>query len=447
MRISYGEPGSEEYAEALDFLEGLIKSGIKLGLDNTRKLLEAVGNPHDELRFIHVAGTNGKGSVCTLLAAALHGCGYRTGFFSSPHLVNVRERVRVDGQAISETEFAELTFELRDRAASRFHPDQPYTFFEFMAALAFLYFRRRDCEIVVAEVGMGGRLDATNVITPLISVITSIGLDHTKPLGKTLAAIAGEKAGIIKPHVPVVFSAQPPEVLARLRETAAEQNAPILESGREFAALDWRCNPKQLEQVNTVSFHGQRRTLTTRLVGPHQFENAAVAWATLCQLPETGLKLDLDRAATGMACARWPARLQLLADDILLDAAHNPAGVRALTATLRKFFPGKRWHLLFGVLEDKDWREMLGLLTPLCASLSLAPIDHPRGEPPANLREFVAANWPELPVAICADAGAGLETLRRRGAGLIAGSLYLAGEVLDHYCHGAPVPIEETLPT
>ena len=444
MNIESATARDPAYRAALAYLETLVAAGIKLGLDRTRTLLAAVGNPHEGLRFVHVTGTNGKGSVCALLASACQACGRRTALYTSPHLVSLRERFRVNGVPISEAEFAALTAEVRERTATALAPGDLPTFFEFTTAVGFLWFQRQRCDVGIIEVGMGGRLDSTNVITPLLSIITSIGLEHTAELGPTVAAIAGEKAGIIKPGVPVITAVQVPEARAVVMRVATERQAPVLEAGRDFAGLARRSNARTWQQTNTIRWGDQRHQVTTSLLGEHQLGNTSLAWAAVCQLREA-LGLDLRRAAAGMRRTRWPARFERLPDGLLLDGAHNPHGMAMAVGLLRELAPDRRWHVMFGALQTKDWRQVLRELVPVCASLTVAPVANPKAEDPERIAAFVREAWPELPVATCADVGAGLATLRERGHGLVIGSLYLAGEVLSSYTGGEPVNVESKL--
>ncbi len=442
MNLNGTKRDNPKFDETLQFLDGLINSGIKLGLESTSNFLACIGNPHEETRFVHVAGTNGKGSVCTLLAAAFKACGLRTGFFSSPHLVNLRERLRVDGVPITEEEFAELATEMRERGRAVFHAEQPPTFFEFMTVLGFLFFARKKCDIAVMEVGMGGRLDSTNVLTPLLAVITSIGMDHVVPLGGTLESIAGEKAGIIKPGIPVIIDDQLPAAKAVLERIAAERNAPLTAGGVDFAGVSCTCDPVSMRQQNTIRVGDRTWELDTALTGPHQLRNTSVAWAAVCRL-QKALNLDLEAAREGFRRATWPSRLQLLPDGILLDAAHNPDAMDIIVGHLRDVYPKRRWNLLFGCLKNKEWQAMLRLLAPLCASVNVVAFDHKRLQPPAETAAFLRGEFPGLTVNTFPDPLSGLQEIRRLGQGLILGSLYLAGEILNDYYHGEPVPVED----
>jgi dihydrofolate synthase/folylpolyglutamate synthase len=432
------------FAAALAFAGTLIDRGMKLGLENTRRLLAAVGDPQRELRFIHVAGTNGKGSVCALLTAALQAHGWRVGLFTSPHLVSPRERIRIGGQSISEADFTALTAELRERARDHFEGAEPMrpTYFEFMTALSLLYYARQRVDYVVFEVGMGGRLDSTNVITPLLSVITNIDFDHMQYLGHTLTAIAGEKAGIIKPGVPVVIGERKPEPLARLLAEAETQRAPVCRLGADFEAVDCRLEATAdgaWRQLNHLRWQGRELELPTRLIGRYQLPNVAVAYAALQVLRQAGLPLREETLRAGLADAQWPARMQRLPDGLLIDSAHNPAGMAETVASLQTLCPGRRFHVLLGMLSDKAWQESVALLVPIAASLRVCRIGQPRSESPWVIKRYVRQHWPELPVQVVRSVPSGLRQLRRAGDGLIVGSIYFAGEIFDTYQPGQPV--------
>lgn len=438
-------PKTLTYREALDVLDSAIRAGIKLGLDNTERLLAALGDPHRRVKFVHVAGTNGKGSVCTLLSAALTEAGYRTGLFTSPHLVSVRERMRVNGEPIAREEFARHVERVQAAVEELTAQDSEYspTFFEWITVLAMLFFDAQAVDLVVMEVGMGGRLDSTNVIEPELTVITSIDFDHTNALGETLAEIAGEKAGIIKDGVPIVCGEIKEGAIERIAAVAAERQAPLLLRGREFDVVTQRleqtgAGPRQHAKIR---WREELHEIEMRLLGNHQAENCAVALAALGVLRERGLGLDPVSVRTGLGRALWPARLERLPDGIWLDAAHNPGGVEALLEALGRLRPEGRWQILFGVLRDKPWQAMLARLAPSCERLFVARVNNHRAEAPETVLDYVRQQMPQLPASICEDAADGLEPLRQGGRGLIVGSLFLAGEVLAHYTNGEPVRI------
>ncbi len=442
MDLSLTKGSEPRFIEAIAFLDEQIRSGVKLGLESTQRLLAAVGNPQDGIPFVHVAGTNGKGSVCSLVASGLTACGHRTGFFSSPHLVNIRERYRIDNQAISELEFAELIEEMRENAGHLFGKEESPSFFEVTTVLALMCFRKRNCDVAVLEVGMGGRLDATNVVDPALTVITRIGLDHIKPLGDTLYAIAGEKAGIIKDGIPCVVSPQEEEALVRIREVAAEKNAELCVGGEDFFPVTFRPDPARLMQENDVEYAQEITSVATHFLGPHQLENTATAWATLRRLQELGFAVDPANAIAGMGRVRWPARIELLPDGVLVDGAHNVGGIQVLAQSLCTYFPGCRWHVAFGALQTKDWRTMIDLILPFAIDMMCVGVKHKRAVAPEDLAAHVKSRQPQMSVETAKGIADVLPELRERGAGLVIGSLYMAGEALASYTNGMPVPIE-----
>ena len=373
----------------------------KLGLERVAALLEALGAPHHAGRFVHVAGTNGKGSVCAMIESGLRAAGFRTGLFTSPHLLEPTERIRIGGVPISPARFAEA-FERVHAAAEGLleagridlHP----TYFETVAAMAFLVFREEAVDWAVLETGLGGRLDATNVVAPLLTAVTPVDFDHEALLGRGLEAIAGEKAGILKPGVPAVFARQRPEAAAVLEARAAALGVPVARTS------DWTVRDLELDPGGsrfTASGPAALR-LECRLPGEHQVENALAAAAAL-----VGLRVPAAAIERGIAAARWPGRLERVAErpDIILDGAHNPAGARALAAYIDRFYTGRTVWMLYGAMRDKAIAEVGGVLFPRAAHLlATAPAqdraarpetivemaDHPRARAVPNLAEALA---------------------------------------------------------
>ena len=360
------------YSEAVQFLYGLRLFGAKFGLENTSKLAALVGNPQDRLRFIHVAGTNGKGSTCAMLESIYRTAGLRVGLFTSPHLVSFRERIQVNRQLIPESEVVRLVGELQPwlrQFPAGHHP----TFFEVVTVMALKFFAEQKCDLVIWETGLGGRLDATNIVTPLACVITNIALDHQQWLGDTVEKIAGEKAGIIKPGVPVITAAEDPEALAVIEGTAREKNAPLI----------------KVEQASRLFGAGETPALP--LLGDHQRLNAALALATV-QALQSKIPVNGVAIRTGLESVNWPGRLQLVTrpsgQKILLDGAHNVAGAKALRETLKKDFPAAKRMLVLGVLQDKDWRQICEILAPLAMRIFTVPV---ASERTAEAQELAAA--------------------------------------------------------
>ena len=429
------------YAEATAFLYGLRRFGWRPGLATIQRLLALVGDPHSETASIHIGGTNGKGSTAAMLAAILRAAGHRTGLYTSPHLLSFTERIRVDGEPIGEAEIVECTEALKVLCTTHFAPETtsapgdrlPHpTFFELTTAMAFLHFRRRNVKAAVIEVGLGGRLDATNVIQPRVAVITNIALEHQEYLGRTLAAIAGEKAGIVKAGSPLVTAARG-DALAVIRETAARCHAPLISVPETY-----RWAVRQSGFAGQVfDLEGPRRryaALRVSLVGRHQVENAVLAVAAAEAAQDQGFSLDAAAIRRGLAEATWPGRLHVVQERprIILDGAHNPAGAEALAAFLVEHRAELgRLFLVFGVLKDKDGETMLGVLAPFAYEVILTHPPSERGADPAVLvsaaqrhAKATVANDPETALAMARAAARAEDTI------LVAGSLYTVAAML-----------------
>jgi dihydrofolate synthase / folylpolyglutamate synthase len=411
--------------EAVDFLSRLNPSVIKPGLERMHVALEALGHPEHRFRSLHVAGTNGKGSTCAFASAALLAAGHRVGLYTSPHLERVTERFQINGAEISRELLGRRILQILERYPEAAATPAPLTYFEFGTVVAFWHFAQEAVDIAVLETGLGGRLDATNTVSPLVTAITPISFDHMEYLGHTLGAIAGEKAGILKPGVPVVVSRQEPEALDAITRIAGEVGAPMLLEGLDFAAESL---PKGL------SYRGPRWSLdglSLSLRGPHQRQNAAVALAALEQLDTWGVSVSPDAARMGLSSARWPGRLEEVSRQptVVLDGAHNPGGVDVLLASLDSLYPGRRIHAVFGVVSDKDRAPMMRGLFPRCASVHLTPLDTPRSLAP----EYYLAEARALCAEVRAYAGldealAGAKALAMEGDVILcAGSLFLVG--------------------
>lgn len=407
--------GNAAYRGAIEFLYDLRLFGAKFGLDNTLKLAALAGNPHHGLRFIHVAGTNGKGSTCAMLESIYRAAGLRVGLFTSPHLVSFRERMQVNRTLIDENEVVRLLDRIRP-LFDEFQPDHRPTFFEAVTIMAMLHFAGQRCELVIWETGLGGRLDATNIVTPLASVITNINIEHSELLGDTVERIAAEKAGIIKDGVPVITGATSGGGLEVIVRVAAEKKAPVTLVSEE----DTRRPPLD--------------TLPLALHGPHQRLNAAVAIAA-ARVLEARLPVDDAGMRAGLAGVFWPGRLQRInapgGQTILLDGAHNPAGAVALRIALEAEYPGARLTLIFGVFRDKDSAAMCQSLAPLAGRLLLVPVHAERTEDPARLAAACRQANPHSLIETCASLSDALERAARDKFVVVAGSLYLVGEAME----------------
>jgi len=415
------------YSEAIQLLYDLRLFGAKFGLENTLKLAGLAGNPQSRLRFIHVAGTNGKGSTCAMLESIYRAAGLRVGLFTSPHLVSFAERIQVNRRLISETDVVRLVGEIQE-LLKEFPRDAHPTFFEAVTVMALRHFAAQRCDLVIWETGLGGRLDATNIVMPLASIITNIGIEHSEWLGDTVEKIASEKAGIIKPGVPVITAARPGEGLEVIASTAQEKRAPL-------TVVD-----------SSQTSRPPLDSIELPLHGPHQRLNAATALAAVHTLSG---KIPLSDAATrrGLTTVYWPGRMQrvqtLAGQIFLLDGAHNPAGAEALRVALQAEFSDSRPTLIFGVFRDKDSASMCHSLAPLAGRLALMPVHSERSEDPAKLVSASREANPHAPVEICSSLVEALAKTARDPFVVIAGSLYLVGEAMELLHLAAAPPNDE----
>jgi dihydrofolate synthase/folylpolyglutamate synthase len=436
------------YDEALAFWYGRVNYERKvpqhgdLKLDRMRALLHLLGDPHDRLRTVHIAGSKGKGSTCAMLASVLRCAGYRTGLFTSPHLVDVRERIQIDGELIRHNELAALMAEIRPAVEALEAEGQPPTFFEVGTALGFLHFLRRGCDIAVIEVGLGGRFDSTNVLTPLVSVITSISLDHTQLLGDSVEKIAFEKAGIIKPGVPVVSGVTELGPRAVIECIATECGSRFAQLGVEFQLtcimVPGRKDLTILRQHGypfhySVKTHSRERPIRPRLRGSHQAHNAALVVAVVELLQEMQVPISDDAIQRGLTEVEWPARFERFETQppAILDCAHNVASAEALFETLLDSFLPQQRVLIFAASSDKDVPGMFDVLAQYFQRFYLTRYQQStRAVPPEQLAAWLP---PDKEHVICptptdawyaARADATPDTLV-----VIAGSVFLAGEL------------------
>jgi dihydrofolate synthase / folylpolyglutamate synthase len=426
------------YKEALAWLYSLQRFGIKLGLENTRRLLDECcsrvsvkrhagsGNwkAAAPAKIIHVAGTNGKGSVCAMIDSICRAQGYRTGLFTSPHLVTFRERIRINGEMISEAAVANGLTTIRNLVAVW---DPHPTFFEITIALALRYFSDTTLDVIILETGIGGRLDATNAIQSDVAVITAIDFDHEEWLGNTLEEIASEKAGIIKRGVPVVSAPQAAEATRVIRARAAECEAPLT-----FVTEAYVRSPISLP-------------------GDYQKENAAVAIAAI---GAANIAVDEKAIVSGLAAVDWPARFQKWDERTIIDGAHNPGAARSLAQTWRGVFDDQKATLVLAVLSDKDLRGICEALTPIAESVILPKIRSERAAPPKELARVLNDIWragaspsdnlKSVPtISVTQSVEQALDLARKRpNPILVTGSLHFAGEVLAHL-RGQPAAFEE----
>jgi len=422
-----------DYEATLQELYRLERFGIKLGLANVRRLLSLLGDPHRGLRAVHVTGTNGKGSVATYTASALRAAGYRVGLYTSPHLVRFNERIRVDGEQIPDEDVLRLwqgmqpAVQAMSGSGRKDHP----TFFEVTTAMAFQYFREHRVDIAVVEVGMGGRMDATNVIDGAVAVITRIGLEHTEHLGKTIRRIAREKAGIIKPGARAVSVDQ--EALPVIEARCTEVGAHLTVVGRDVASTSIS---KDLHGQH-IEVGGSFGTILveTSLLGDFQVENVGLAVAALTELRAKGIEMPDRAIVEGVRAARWPGRLQVVRERpwVVVDGAHNSPAIQALAASIRGLFPGRRIRVVTGILNDKDLGAFADALGPIAERVyACRPRTHRAFEP----EEVAAAFRPHADAVVVRPVGdavdAALRESRPEEVVLITGSIYTAGEALAH---------------
>ncbi len=412
------------YQETLEFIHSTDWKGSRLGLDRMREMMRRLGDPQDRLRFVHVAGTNGKGSTCAVLSSILSAAGYKTGMYTSPHLVKVNERMRINGADISDEDLILAAEAVKDAVTGM--EDAP-TEFEVITAMAFWYYAREKCDIVVLEVGLGGRLDATNVIgSPEAAVIVNLGLEHTETLGDTLAKIAAEKAGIIKSGSAVVAYRSEDEALDVIKTVCADRGVPL-----QVARFDSIVPRTRSLLGQTFDWEGYR-DLVLGLPGEYQLFNAVTALETALVLRYRGWDISDEAIRKGLADARWEARFELLSREplFLADGAHNPQCVEALAKSLDAFLPGEKVVFLTGVLADKDYPWMLAQLMPRARSFVCLTPDSPRALSNEALAEYLRQHGQEA--RTCGTAGEGILAALNEadGAPVVAcGSLYMMGEI------------------
>lgn len=422
------------YQRSLDYLYSLEKFGMIFGLKKIEEILEAIGNPHQELQAIHIGGTNGKGSTAAMVASILQKEGYRVGLYTSPHLIRFTERMKINDKEIEKEEVAELTEWLRERIeAAGIAP--PFTFFDFTTAMAFLYFRQKMIDLAVLEVGLGGRLDSTNVIDPLLSVITNIGKDHEDVLGKGIMRIATEKAGIIKEGRPLITAVTQPRVIGLFSKKCQEKNAPFFQVGKDF-----RYTPAEGGFFHYEGLHRKLWALSLNLRGPHQIVNATTAVGAIEILDDLGYRVSNDAIVEGLKSVQWPGRLEMISASprVLLDGAHNPEGALSLKEALEKGFEYRHLILLIGIMKDKDVHSILNYLTPLADHIILTRPGVDRAASPDLLRKAMGRNAKKAEVIenFSKAIERGLSLTGEEDLLCITGSLYTVGEARSHFLFG-----------
>ncbi len=396
----------EKYQQSLDWIYSWVDFSMKRHVDDTHrffkldrmnKLMELLGDPHASFPSVHVAGTKGKGSTSSFIASALQAAGYKVGLYTSPHLVDFRERIIIDGQWISKEDLVSLTDQLRPLT----EVVKDSTTFELTTALAFLYFRQQKVDVAVLEVGLGGRLDATNVVNPLVSVITPISYDHMAVLGNTLTEIAYEKGGIIKPGRPVVIAPQTDEAMIELIHLATERSSPFtqVEKAFDYHEVSHTLSTQKIQVLRTDKPVSTKRESLARnelrlslpLLGRHQMENAVTALAALDELLRAGFKLSRRAVQHGFRQVFWPARFELLRrkPPLVIDSAHNGDSMERLVETLDEYFPGKEFVLIFGASADKELDTMLKFILPRVETVVATQSIHPRAADADELKNQI----------------------------------------------------------
>jgi dihydrofolate synthase/folylpolyglutamate synthase len=420
----------ESLSPTLDWLYSLEGRGEIYKLERMDQALALLGNPHRRIRAVHIAGTKGKGSVAAMLDAMLRAAGFRCGLYTKPHLVHLTERTRIEGAEMPGRLMLDYIERLRaiyDRA------DLALTFFEFTVALMFLYFAEAGVDLAVIETGLGGRLDSTNVVTPMLSVVTPIGFDHMDRLGYTIAAIAAEKGGIIKPGVPVVIGARDPDARRVLTSIAGQRRSPVQLMDRDFSF-------RSLAPAHRLDYSGAELKMDRvdlGLAGPFQHENAAIALAAVEGLRAQGWRIEEDAIRAGLESVIWPGRFDIVSRQplVILDCAHNELSIRALLETIDvELGPHVRPRLIFGCLEDKQWAKMASMLARRVRDVTLTRAQPKRPLDPENLLPIFSA---AAPARVIRDPMQAVETTMAESGPddvvLVTGSVYLIGEVYPYF--------------
>ncbi|WP_031513138.1 bifunctional folylpolyglutamate synthase/dihydrofolate synthase [Desulfofalx alkaliphila] len=414
------------YREAIHYLKNLTKFGINFGLGRIVELLRRLDNPHLKLKTIHVGGTNGKGSTTAMIAGILQAAGYTTGTFTSPHLHRYNERFRINGKDIADRQISRLINTLKPHldamvAQGYEHPTE----FEVSTAMACLYFYRQGVDFAIFEVGLGGEIDSTNVIKPLVAVITNVSIDHRDYLGSTVGEIAKVKAGIIKGGAPVVTAATEPEALAVIKGACTAKEVPLIQVGRQVAWKD----------KSILGRHRTYRNIHLPLWGVHQQTNAATAVAAVEVLIDRGVAINPEAVRTGLSNVSWPGRFEIIAGspDIVLDGAHNPAGARALAEALKSKFPHRPIIMVLGMLADKERQQIINILAPLAKGMVVTAPNNPRAGDWQQVAQWAREHLPD--VRICPQIPEAIKTALAMASPqdlvCITGSLYMIAEARE----------------
>jgi dihydrofolate synthase/folylpolyglutamate synthase len=430
---------AQGYRESLDYLYGLQRHGIVFGLANIRNILEAIGNPHERVKTVHIGGTNGKGSIAAMIHSILSRSGYRVGLYTSPHLISFTERIRIVDREITEGEVVRLTYRIREAIRKKGVPET-FTFFDFTTAMTILYFYEEGVDMAILEVGLGGRLDSTNVVDPLLAVITNISMDHRDYLGDTLEKVAREKAGIIKEGRPLVTAASQPKVVDLLKRVCIEKKAPLLRVGRDVRG----------KRVGPRRFHYRGRNLSLsnlklNLAGRHQIINATTALGVIEVLKEEGYRVVDEAIFEGLRDVHWSGRLEVIMESpmVVLDGAHNPGAAKKLGEAIMEEFTYDRFLLALGIMNDKDYRRIISTLVPLADMTVLCKPRCERATSPQVLLDEVTRIGKRGKVV--EDVGESVECLlsmaTERDLVCITGSFYTIGEAKTYLLRSKGQPL------
>lgn len=422
-----------QYKDALDYIHNTMKFGIKLGLHNIACLLDLMGNPHKKLKYVHVAGTNGKGSTVAFISRILIESGYKVGIYTSPYLERFTERIKVNDEEIPENELARITAFVREKVNIMLERGENHpTEFEIVTAIAFQYFFECNCDVVVLEVGLGGRFDSTNIIDePLVSVITTISYDHMDRLGNTLPEIAFEKAGIIKQNGDVIVYPASEDVEKVFRDVCSERKAKLYKT--DFSGIDLL----RFDEDGQVFDYNNYKSLKISLLGEHQTKNAVMALKALEILRSKGFNIEEGSIRRGLENARWPGRLEILKKKplFLIDGAHNPEGARALRDALNKYFPDKRKFFIVGVLKDKDYKALIETVAPISSGFVTITPNSDRALPAKDLGAFIKDYCKNVLISDTIEAAicTSIEMCSPDDLICAFGSLYYIGEVRRYF--------------
>ncbi|MCX7991602.1 MAG: bifunctional folylpolyglutamate synthase/dihydrofolate synthase [Proteobacteria bacterium] len=410
------------------YLYSLEKYGILLGLENIEIILSLIGNPEKKLKTVHIVGTNGKGSTASFLSKILMSGGYKVGVYTSPHLIKFNERIKINNRLISDKDIEKIAFHIKEQIDKSKHKERPYTFFEVTTALAFKYFYEKKVDIAVIEAGLGGRLDATNVLNPFLTIITNVGLEHKEFLGDTLEKIAFEKGSVIKKSTPVITAVEESGPLQVISNIADERQAPLFVLGRDFNF--------QRKNLFEFDYHGIKKKLKNlklkNLIGINQFKNASLALAGVEILTNKGFKLSLESIKSGISNATWEGRFEIIRKrpPFIIDGAHNPHGVKALIENINHFYPDKRFIFILNVLKDKDIHEMIDSIIPYATNIYLCPNKNDRSYSAVELRNLFANKEPFL---VFDDIPSAIDfAFSKRLPTIFTGSLYGIGEAKEY---------------